>query len=163
MHHLGGSYNSAGDLRFNRLADSGNGTLPGNHNGGDGYHHQLQQSSNYPQVKSHFHWSCSYISLTFYINLNYIELTSVPTKDLPPENHTEFSPHQFPEYTYWAREDRQYYRWILVSMTGEVDDDNNEVVLNTSTMIWPWWLCWWWHWWHHWWWQPWWQRHWRKS
>ena len=54
MQHLGGSYNSAGDLRFNRLADSGNGTLPGNHNGGDGYHHQLQQSSNYPQVKSHY-------------------------------------------------------------------------------------------------------------
>ena len=132
MHHLGGSYNSAGDLRFNRLADSGNGTLPGNHNGGDGYHHQLQQSSNYPQVKSHCHRSFSYTSLTFYIYLNYIEQTSVPTKDLPPENHTEFSPHQFPEYTYWAREDRQYYR--LVGLNTH-DDNKNGVFLDTSTIF----------------------------
>ena len=69
--------------------------------------------------------------------LNYIELTSVTTKDLPPENNTEFSPHQFPEYTYWAREDRQYYRLVGLDdcADGDVDDDNNEVVLNTSTII----------------------------
>ena len=131
MQHVGGGYSSAGDLRFNRLADSGNGTLPGNHNGGDGYHHQLQQSSNYPQVKSHCHRSFSYISLTLYKNLNYIELTSATTKDLPPENNTEFSPHQFPEYTYWAREDRQYYR--LVGLNTH-DDNKNGVVLDTSTI-----------------------------
>ena len=49
------------------------------------------------------------------------------------------------------------------SADGDVGDDNNEVVLNTSTMIWPWRVCWWWHWWHHWWWHHWWrQQHWRK-
>ena len=82
-----GVYNTPG---FNHLAEPGH----SQGGGGDGYHQQ-QQDGSFPQVVP---------------GLKPKYVTIPPSQDASHNNKGGFSPHPFPEYTYWGREDRQYYR-----------------------------------------------------